>query len=214
VRRARVALVSDEVFADFTFRDDPRRAGSVARDGPALAFASAVSRRAAACSAEAGLDRRDRTGPSAGRPRAPRCRSRHLPLRLDAGAGGDARAALAPEELQRPIRRRLRSNLGALRDAIGPGCPPRSSSPRALERRPARAGTRTEEERVTHLLEERDVLVHPGYFFDFPHEAFLVLSLLVPESDFAEGVARVLATSCYKLWRRISPCPGALWSGR
>ncbi len=53
--------------------------------------------------------------------------------------------------------------------------------------------TRTEEERVTRLLEERDVLVHPGYFFDFPHEAFLVLSLLPPESDFAEGVARVLA---------------------
>jgi aspartate/methionine/tyrosine aminotransferase len=53
--------------------------------------------------------------------------------------------------------------------------------------------TRTEEERVTRLLEERDVLVHPGYFFDFPREAFLVLSLLVPEGDFAEGVSRVLA---------------------
>jgi hypothetical protein len=37
------------------------------------------------------------------------------------------------------------------------------------------------------------VLVHPGYFFDFAHEAFLVLSLLAPEADFAEGVARILA---------------------
>ena len=43
------------------------------------------------------------------------------------------------------------------------------------------------------LLDERDVLVHPGYFFDFPREAFLVLSLLTPEDDFAEGTARVLA---------------------
>ena len=50
-----------------------------------------------------------------------------------------------------------------------------------------------EDERVMRLLDERDVLVHPGYFFDFPHEAFLVLSLLTPEDDFAEGTARVLA---------------------
>ncbi|HSD28329.1 MAG TPA: pyridoxal phosphate-dependent aminotransferase, partial [Vicinamibacteria bacterium] len=53
--------------------------------------------------------------------------------------------------------------------------------------------TLSEEERVTRLLGERDVLVHPGFFFDFPHEAFLVLSLLPPEGDFAEGVARLVA---------------------
>src|SRR5262245_60286723 len=34
-----LALVADEVFADFPLRADPRRAGSVAGDGPALAFA-------------------------------------------------------------------------------------------------------------------------------------------------------------------------------
>ena len=34
-----LALVSDEVFADFAFANDARRAGSVADDGPALAFA-------------------------------------------------------------------------------------------------------------------------------------------------------------------------------
>jgi hypothetical protein len=35
--------------------------------------------------------------------------------------------------------------------------------------------------------------VHPGFFFDFPQEAYLVLSLLPPEAEFAEGVARVAA---------------------
>jgi hypothetical protein len=35
--------------------------------------------------------------------------------------------------------------------------------------------------------------VHPGYFFDFSREAFLVMSLLPPESVFADGVSRVLA---------------------
>jgi hypothetical protein len=37
------------------------------------------------------------------------------------------------------------------------------------------------------------VLVHPGYFFDFPREAFVVVSLLVAPEQFAAGVARVLA---------------------
>ena len=35
-------------------------------------------------------------------------------------------------------------------------------------------------------------MVHPGYFFDFPHEAFLVVSLLPEPDDFARGLARVL----------------------
>jgi hypothetical protein len=34
--------------------------------------------------------------------------------------------------------------------------------------------------------------VHPGFFFDFPHEAFLVVSLLPPADVFAEGIRRVL----------------------
>ncbi len=32
----------------------------------------------------------------------------------------------------------------------------------------------------------------PGFFFDFPHEAFLVVSLLPEPDAFAEGVRRVL----------------------
>lgn len=52
--------------------------------------------------------------------------------------------------------------------------------------------TEPEEALVLRLLEERHVLVHPGYFFDFASEAFLVLSLLPPPEVFAEGVSRVL----------------------
>ena len=40
--------------------------------------------------------------------------------------------------------------------------------------------TRAEESLVLELLEHDGVLVHPGYFFDFPREAFLVVSLLPP----------------------------------
>jgi aspartate/methionine/tyrosine aminotransferase len=52
--------------------------------------------------------------------------------------------------------------------------------------------TESEEHMVLRLLEEQHVLVHPGYFFDFPKEAFLVLSLLPPPDVFADGVARVI----------------------
>ncbi len=55
---------------------------------------------------------------------------------------------------------------------------------------------RPEEEIVLDLLESHDVLVHPGYFYDFPSEAWLVVSLLPPPDVFAEGAAR-LARALY-----------------
>jgi hypothetical protein len=50
----------------------------------------------------------------------------------------------------------------------------------------------SEEDLVLALLAERGVLVHPGFFFDFPREAFLVSSLLPEPAVFAEGVRRVM----------------------
>ena len=52
--------------------------------------------------------------------------------------------------------------------------------------------TRTEEQLVLELLEGERILVHPGYFFDFPREAYVVVSLLPAEEVFASAVARVL----------------------
>jgi hypothetical protein len=50
-----------------------------------------------------------------------------------------------------------------------------------------------EEELVIALLREDDVLVHPGYFFDFPREAYLILSLLPEPGTFGEALRRILA---------------------
>ena len=52
--------------------------------------------------------------------------------------------------------------------------------------------TRTDEELAIELLEEEDVLVHPGHFFNFPSDGYLILSLMTPEADFAEGIRRTL----------------------
>ena len=49
----------------------------------------------------------------------------------------------------------------------------------------------SEEDLVVDLV-NTGVLVHPGYFFDFPRESYLIVSLLPPEQEFADGVGRVL----------------------
>jgi aspartate/methionine/tyrosine aminotransferase len=54
--------------------------------------------------------------------------------------------------------------------------------------------TETEEALVLRLLDDAGVLVHPGYFFDFAEEAFLVLSLLPPPDVFDEAIRRIAAT--------------------
>lgn len=59
----------------------------------------------------------------------------------------------------------------------------------AVLRIPARA---TEEEFVVGLLEADGVVVHPGFFFDFPREAYLVVSLLPEPDRFRAGMERVL----------------------
>ena len=51
---------------------------------------------------------------------------------------------------------------------------------------------RAEEALVLELLEKDDVLVHPGYFFDFDREAFVVVSLLVEPATFDQAVTRLL----------------------
>jgi len=52
--------------------------------------------------------------------------------------------------------------------------------------------TTSEEQFALDLLERHSVVVHPGYFFDFAHEAFLVVSLLPESSTFERGIDLVL----------------------
>lgn len=55
---------------------------------------------------------------------------------------------------------------------------------------------RTEEEWACDLLEHHGVLVQPGYFYDFPREAFIVVSLLTETPILKEGLSRIAAAVC------------------
>ncbi|VAW13366.1 Aminotransferase, class I and II [hydrothermal vent metagenome] len=50
----------------------------------------------------------------------------------------------------------------------------------------------SEEGFVIDLLKEKHVLVHPGYFFDFDQESVIVVSLLLKNKDFIEGINRIV----------------------
>jgi aspartate/methionine/tyrosine aminotransferase len=51
--------------------------------------------------------------------------------------------------------------------------------------------TATDDDLSVALLERCSVLVHPGHFFNFSRDGFLVLSLITPEQQFQEGLRRV-----------------------
>ena len=188
------ALLSDEVFADFPLREDPGRALTLFADGPALTLCLG------GLSKSCGLPQLKLAwmalaGPAAAREEA-RARLEVVAdtyLSVSTPVQQAAPAVLArAAELQAPIRDRIRANLGVLRDAAQ-GTPATlldvEGGWSAVLHVPA---TRGEDEWVIALAEEDGILVHPGYFFDFPREAYLVLSLLPPPPAFAEGVARIL----------------------
>ncbi|WP_026939041.1 pyridoxal phosphate-dependent aminotransferase [Holophaga foetida] len=115
-------------------------------------------------------------------------------LSVSASAQSAALAALeAAPAIQAQIRRRLKSNLEEL-DRQLLSYPAISRLPveggwSVLLRRPALDSA---ESCALRLLEEAQVLVHPGHFFDLPGENYLVLSLLPPLGVFARGMAQAL----------------------
>jgi aspartate/methionine/tyrosine aminotransferase len=52
---------------------------------------------------------------------------------------------------------------------------------------------RDEEQLILELLTGEHVLVHPGFFFDFDRDTFVIVSLLVEPARFELGVSRMLA---------------------
>ncbi|MGA8344655.1 MAG: pyridoxal phosphate-dependent aminotransferase [Candidatus Sulfotelmatobacter sp.] len=52
--------------------------------------------------------------------------------------------------------------------------------------------TRSDEELAIELVREKSVLVHPGHFYDFPSDGYLVLSLITPQREFTDGMSAIL----------------------
>jgi aspartate/methionine/tyrosine aminotransferase len=190
-------IVSDEVFAGYTLdaRGEAERASSALEAQGALVFALGGLSKLAALPqmklawtvvggpdalAEAALARLEIIADAFLSVGAPVQHA--LPALLASRAGVTA-----------AIVARTRDNLALLRGAL----PGKATSVLDVE-----AGwyatlrvprTRSEEQWALSLLEQDGVYVHPGHFFDFESEAYLVASLLTPQPVFREGVERLVA---------------------
>ena len=96
------------------------------------------------------------------------------------------------ETAQSEIIARLRQNFQCLEKAVEKSKEPEILSCEGgwaaiLKLRPGKS----DEETALRLLKNNDLIVHPGYFFDFGEGEFLVVSLLLPPKLFSEGVERL-----------------------
>jgi aspartate/methionine/tyrosine aminotransferase len=200
-------LVADEVFADYVFEGSPHwQEDGAAGDAPAPPLALAGD--------EGLLFSLGGLSKGAGLPQM------KIAWLVAGGGTGPVTAALdrlewiadtqlsvaTPQQLALPVwlseavtfrqklRRRLQRNrrrlLAELNGRGGSRVLPSGGGWSAVLRLPA---VRSDEEDCVALLEEYDLLVHPGYFFDFPAGTYLVVSLLPEPRVFAEGVKRLSA---------------------
>jgi alanine-synthesizing transaminase len=203
-----LALVGDEVFADYLIDPRPDRArvldqeealtfslgglsksaglpqmklGWIAAGGPHPLVEAALSRLEIVCDAFLSVS---------------------TPVQQAAGA-----LLAAGRRIRESIRQRVTHNLRTLAGLVAdhPSCSLHrvEGGWSAVVRVPA---TRPEEALVLELLERDHVLVHPGYFFDFPHEAFLVVSLLPEPDAFKEGAWRLLRRASARPESRSEEC--------
>src|SRR6267378_2869622 len=50
---------------------------------------------------------------------------------------------------------------------------------------------RSDQDLALELLTSKEIYVHPGHFYDFPTDGFLVMSLITPEAIFSKGMTGV-----------------------
>jgi alanine-synthesizing transaminase len=190
-----LALVGDEVFAEYRLDADPARICSVLAQQDVLTFALG------GLSKSAGLPQLKLGWIAVGGPdQLVKPALDRLELICDTYLSVSTPVQLAAARLldqgglvRSRIRDRVSRNYARLHDLAAGFASERVLRSEggwyAIVQVPA---TQSEESLVLQILEHDHVLVHPGYFFDFPREAFLVVSLLPAPEVFDRAVNRVL----------------------
>jgi aspartate/methionine/tyrosine aminotransferase len=195
--RHELAIISDEVFLDYALDSSPRQ--SFAANQEVLTFTlSGISKICAlpqmkvAWVATSGPSRDVEPALARLEIIADTFLSMNAPIQW-------ATPALLAERkpIQQQLKDRVRTNLAELDRQLDQ----QLSGQKSCERLHVEAGwyavlrvpvTQTDEDLAIRLLRERSVLAHPGHFYDFPSEGYLVLSLIAPEDEFQEGIERIL----------------------
>ena len=188
-RDRRLALVVDEVFLDYRLTDERRE--SFALNDDALTFTLSGLSKVAALpqmkvawlvasgpepTKETALERLDII--------ADTYLSLNAPTQWAFGALLKQRRTMRPQLLDR-----VRQNWGFLRSSIGKegGC-------ELLDAEGGWYGVirvksdRSDEDLAIEILKTTHTLIHPGHFYDFQTDGYLVVSLITPVSDFQQGI--------------------------
>jgi aspartate/methionine/tyrosine aminotransferase len=195
-----LALVSDEVFADYALAPRPEAARTLGRaagagPGPLTFLLDGLSKTLAMPQMK--LSWIALQGEAARRTQAAErlefIADTYLPVSAPVQEALP-RLLARRAEFQAPVLDRVRRNLDRLREVSGPGsiCRllPVEAGWSAVLRVPS---FRTGEDWCLTLLEHDGLLVHPGHFFDFDGEAHLVLGLLPEPDAFRDGIGRLVA---------------------
>lgn len=193
------AIIADEVFADYGFGANAERVVTHAQDLETLAFTlSGLSKISALPQMKLGWI--VVSGPRELRTEA----QARLEVIADTYLSVSAPVALAApawlahrHTIQTQILERVQSNLRRLDELLAPGLPVTRLNVEggwyAILRVPS---TRSDEDWAAEFLTQEGVSVHPGHFYDFPSEGFLVLSLLPAREVFEEAMGRVIPRIC------------------
>ncbi|MFY9529180.1 MAG: pyridoxal phosphate-dependent aminotransferase [Candidatus Acidiferrales bacterium] len=190
----RMALIADEVFSDFVFTGE--QPVSFAANTGALTFTMS------GLSKISGLPQMKAawlitTGPQDLRKQA----MARLEVIADTYLSMNAPVQLAipvflelRQGFQKQLMARARKNMAELdRQLAAQKCCSRlqvEGGWNAVVRVPA---TRSDEDLAIELLATKEVYAHPGHFYDFPSDGYLIVSLITPEQEFAEGTRRLLS---------------------
>ena len=192
-RERGLALISDEVFSDYAFAPDHNRAGTLAGVTDCVAFSMS------GLSKIAGLPQMKLgwivvSGPTPLRTEAfeklewiaDTYLSVSTPVQCAAGA-----LLAAGGQVQMQIRERCATHLSLARAALAGSAANILAVEGGWYITVQVPRVRSEEEWCLELLAREDVLVQPGFFYDFASEAYLVVSLLTAPEIFREGMARL-----------------------
>jgi len=188
-----LALISDEVFFDYDFAPDPHRAATVASVSGCLAFAMS------GLSKIAGLPQMKLGWIAVSGPLGLRAEAfeklewiadTYLSVSTPVQCAAEALLE-AGEQVQMQIRERCATHLSLAREALTGSCANILAVEGGWYIAIQVPRVRSEEEWTLELLERENVLVQPGFFYDFDSEAYLVVSLLTAPECFREGIARL-----------------------
>jgi alanine-synthesizing transaminase len=189
-----MALIADEVFLDFALGN--ARRVTIAGNTGALTFAMS------GLSKIAGLPQMKMawlitSGPQRSKKQA----LERLEVIADTYLSPNAPVQLATpvflqqrHGFQKQVMARVRKNLAELDRQL--------AAPKTCSRLEVEGGwyavvrvpaAESDEELAIELLTKQDVYVHPGHFFDFAVDGYLVVSLITREEEFAEGIGGVLS---------------------